>query len=164
MSDVVLRAMRNEDLPEVAKLERTVFTDPWSEASFRNEIAGGRRSWIRVAQDTGGGAVAAYLVAWFVADEVHLGNVAVATGYRRRGLAQRLLDEMLDEGVRRNARLVTLEVRRSNQAAQGLYRKNGFYTVMIRRAYYQDNQEDALVMVKPLREAGRIPPLKGVRP
>jgi ribosomal-protein-alanine N-acetyltransferase len=88
----------------------------------------------------------------------------VAPRHRRRGLAQKLLDEMIVEGTERGARLVTLEVRRSNQSAQGLYRKNGFYTVMIRRAYYRDNQEDALVMVKPLSEAGRIPPLEGARP
>jgi ribosomal-protein-alanine N-acetyltransferase len=51
-----------------------------------------------------------------------------------------------------------LEVRRSNRSAQGLYRKNGFYTVMVRRGYYQDNREDALVMIKPLNEAEKIPP------
>jgi ribosomal-protein-alanine N-acetyltransferase len=99
-----------------------------------------------------------YLVAWFVADEVHLANLAVVPDVRRRGLAQRFLGELESEGRRREARMVILEVRRSNAAAQGLYRKNGYYTVSIRRRYYRDNHEDALVMIKPLSESGRIVP------
>jgi ribosomal-protein-alanine N-acetyltransferase len=91
-------------------------------------------------------------VAWFVADEVHLANVAVAPDMRRRGLAQRFLGELLEAGTARGSRIVVLEVRRSNVAAQALYQRNGFFTVMIRRGYYRNDKEDALVMIKHLEE------------
>jgi ribosomal-protein-alanine N-acetyltransferase len=100
------------------------------------------------------------MVAWFVADEAHLANIAVAPLARRRGLAQRLLDELVAESVRREARMVLLEVRRSNHAAQAFYRKNGFYLAGVRHRYYRDNGEDALIMVKPLNESGRLPALE----
>jgi ribosomal-protein-alanine N-acetyltransferase len=158
MNDVVIRRMERADAPVIARLERSIFTDPWSEDMFRDEADRNASSWNRVAVDTAAGAVVGYLVAWLVADEVHLANVAVAQEMRRQGLAQRLLDELEREGRRRHARMVVLEVRRSNEAAQGLYRKNGYATVSIRRRYYRDNHEDALVMIKTLSEPGRIAP------
>lgn len=157
MTDVVIRGMERKDAAVVARLERTIFTDPWSEGMFRDEADRTAPSWNRVAVEAATGRVVGYLVAWFVADEVHLANVAVVPEQRRRGLAQRFLDELETEGRRRKARMVVLEVRRSNTAAQGLYRKNGYATVSIRRRYYRDNHEDALVMVKPLSGQERAP-------
>lgn len=163
IATVSIRAMTLDEVDPVVALERSVFPDPWSRDAFTNETGGGPRRWSRVAVEPDSGEVVGYLVAWLVVDEAHLGNVAVAPRNRRRGVAQALLDDLIAEGKQRDARLVTLEVRRSNRAAQDFYRKNGFYTVMIRRGYYQDNREDALVMVKPLNEAGRIPPHASVR-
>lgn len=157
-----VRFLRASDLDTVARLERSIFPDPWSKDAFRRELEAVELSWTRVVEERGTGELVAYLVAWFVFDEVHLANVAVAPPWRGRGIAQRLLDELEEEGRRRGARLVTLEVRRSNDAARRLYRKNGFSTVEIRRRYYRNNREDALVMVKALNEAGFIPPLPGV--
>lgn len=161
MSELVIRSMRPTDVEQVAMLERDVFTDPWSGAVFAREARGGRDSWCRVAVSPEG-RVEGYLIAWFVVDEVHLANVAVRPESRRRGLAQRFLDELERQGRRRDARVVLLEVRRSNAEAQALYEKNGFYTISVRRRYYRDNHEDALVMIKPLSEAGRIQPEEGV--
>jgi ribosomal-protein-alanine N-acetyltransferase len=158
---VFVRALEAEDAVKVAELERSMFSDPWSEDTFRQEARGGPAGWSRVAVEAGTGEIVAYLVAWFVADEVHLANVAVVPRVRRRGLAQRLLDELESEGRRREARMVILEVRRSNQAAQELYRRNGYYSVSIRRRYYRDNREDALVMIKPLGDAEETAPRAG---
>jgi ribosomal-protein-alanine N-acetyltransferase len=158
MTGIVIREMNRNDAAPIARIERSIFTDPWSEGMFRDEVERSGASWDRVAVDEATQAIVGYLVAWFVADEVHLANLAVVPDVRRRGLAQRFLGELESEGRRREARMVILEVRRSNAAAQGLYRKNGYYTVSIRRRYYRDNHEDALVMIKPLSESGRIVP------
>jgi [ribosomal protein S18]-alanine N-acetyltransferase len=151
------RRMISADLDGVVRLEEEIFSDPWPRSAFQREVLGDEAAWPRVAIDPGTGEVQGYMVAWFVADEVHLANVAVAEEARRRGIAQSLLDELSAEGFRRGARVILLEVRRSNLGAQAFYRKNGFYQMDVRRGYYRD-KEDALVMAKPLTEAGRIPP------
>jgi [ribosomal protein S18]-alanine N-acetyltransferase len=162
MSAPVTRKMEPEDVPAVAELERSIFGDPWPEAAFAREIDEARTSWPRVAVDPETGEILAYLVGWFVADEAHLANLAVAPRSRRRGIAQRLVNELVEEGTRRQSRFVLLEVRRSNRAAKAFYGKNGFYPVTVRPHYYRDNGEDAIVMVKPLTESGRIPPAEGL--
>lgn len=138
--------MADEHLEAVLEIERQVFPDPWSPASFRNEIADRRVAVNRVAVDYAKGAVVGYFVSWFVEDEAHLGNLAVSPGEQQRGIGQLLLDGLVDEARRRRTRLITLEVRESNLAAQRLYLRNGFRPVAIRRRYYPDNREDAIVM------------------
>lgn len=160
-ADVEIRPMRISDLKTVIALEREIFPDPWSRDAFRREVEAVQVSWTRVAMSRGTGEMLGYLVAWFVADEVHLANVAVAPAARRRGVAQLFLDELEAEGRRRKARFIVLEVRRSNDAARRLYGQNDYYTVDVRKGYYRNNREDAMVMVKPLSESGRIPPLEG---
>lgn len=162
MEDVVLRRMVAEDVSAVARLEVEIFSDPWPETAFAREVEETATAWPRVMVDAASGELVAYLVGWFIADEAHLANIAVATGARRRGLAQRLLDDMVTEGRRRGVRMLLLEVRRSNRIAQVFYAKNGFYPVKVRRRYYRDNGEDAFVLVKPLTEAGRLPALEGL--
>ena len=156
------RKMEPADVPAVAELERSIFGDPWPEAAFIREIDEVRTSWPRVAVDAETGEIVAYLIGWFIADEAHLANIAVAPRSRRQGLAQRLVDELIDEGRHRDSRFIVLEVRRSNRAAKAFYGKNGFYPVTVRRRYYRDNGEDAIVMVKPLKPSGRIPPAEGL--
>jgi len=154
MNHVDIRPMTVKDVPQVGALEKEIFSDPWSEASFRREVEeGGETSWLRVAVEEGSERLVGYCVAWFVADEVHLANVAVAPDLRRRGLAQRILVELMEAGAAKGSRMVVLEVRRSNVAAQALYHRNGFFTAMIRRGYYRNDKEDALVMIKHLGEA-----------
>jgi ribosomal-protein-alanine N-acetyltransferase len=156
------RKMEPTDVPAVVELERAIFGDPWPEAAFIREIDEIRTSWPRVALDPETGEIVAYLIGWFIADEAHLANIAVSPRSRRQGLAQQLLDELIEEGRRRDARFILLEVRRSNRAAKAFYGKNGFYPVTVRPRYYRDNAEDAIVMVKPLKPSGRIPPAEGI--
>lgn len=157
----VIRELRPEDVPAILEIERAVFSDPWSQAMFEDECRSGSRSWNRVVVEADTNAILGYLVSWFIADEVHLANIAVVPRARRRGLADRLIRELEAEARGRRQRLILLEVRRSNRLAQALYRKHDFYTVSIRKRYYE-NREDALVMIKPLSESGRIPPADGV--
>jgi len=162
MKKVATRKMEPADVSAVADLERSIFGDPWPEAAFIREIDEARTSWPRVALDAETGDIVAYLVGWFIADEAHLANLAVAPRSRRQGFAQQLVEELIEEGRRRDSRFIVLEVRRSNRAAKAFYGKNGFYAVTVRPRYYRDNGEDAIVMVKPLKESGQLPPAKGI--
>lgn len=153
-SPLAILAMDETHLEAVLEIERRVFPDPWSAASFRNEIADRRVAVNRVAVDYAQGVVVGYFVSWFVEDEAHLGNLAVSPDHQQRGIGQLLLDGLLDEARRRRTRLVSLEVRESNVAAQRLYLRNGFRPVAIRRRYYPDNREDAIVMQIDLTRRG----------
>jgi tRNA threonylcarbamoyl adenosine modification protein YeaZ/ribosomal-protein-alanine acetyltransferase len=140
---VRLRDFRADDIPAVAAIEREVFRDAWPEAFFRGEIAH-PLSWARVAELDG--RVAGYLVALMAPGAGSLENVAVAPAFRRRGLARRLVGELLERARSQRVEAVTLEVRVSNDEAQSLYRALGFRLAGLRRGYYRDNGEDALVM------------------
>lgn len=131
-----LRAEDAERAAELAKLSGSGF-DPRAELE---------RSYARVwvARLDPAGPPVGVLLAWDAADEVHLLDVAVEVEVRRRGVGRSLLATVIEHGRARGARVVLLEVRRSNLPAVELYRKTGFEEVGVRRAYYSDNGEDAL--------------------
>lgn len=137
------RPMLQSDLDAVLEIERVSFSTPWSRESFHNLM---RRSdaslWVAVVDTT----VVGYAVLWYVAHEAELGNVAVATGWRRRGLGRWLLDWALSEARERGVERIFLEVRFSNRGAQELYERCGFVQVGLRRRYYRSPVEDARVM------------------
>jgi ribosomal-protein-alanine N-acetyltransferase len=145
-----IRKMQESDLDEVGAIEHDLFTLPWSRASFLFEIADSRTSYAIAAILQS--RVVGYAVGWFVADELHIGNVAVKRLSQGKGIGRMLLEKMLAEAGTRGTTYATLEVRVSNTRAIGLYRKHGFKGVAIRKRYYSDNGEDALVM---MAEAGR---------
>jgi ribosomal-protein-alanine acetyltransferase/tRNA threonylcarbamoyl adenosine modification protein YeaZ len=140
---ITLRRMGSEDVDAVAAIERQVFTDPWPESFFLSELAQ-RQVYARVAERAG--SLAGYSVAWMGFGSGHLGNLAVGPEQRRRGVARALLADLFDEARRRNVTSLTLEVRVSNFEAQGLYRAHGFRLAGLRRGYYRDTGEDALVL------------------
>lgn len=144
--DFAIVPMTARHLDDVLQIERQVFSDPWSVVSFQSELAENRLAVLRVAVDYADGSVLGYFVSWFVEDEVHLGNVAVGPGRQGRGVGQALLDHLVEEAREREALFISLEVRESNLTAQRLYLRNGFRPVAIRRRYYPDNREDAIVM------------------
>ena len=92
--------------------------------------------------------VVGYVGMWVILDEGHITNLAVDPAYRRKGIGRALLEHLITEGKKRGVRFLTLEVRSSNLVAQQLYRKLGFYEAGVRPGYYQDNQEDAIIMWK----------------
>jgi ribosomal-protein-alanine N-acetyltransferase len=143
--------MRLTDVPEVAAIEQRVFADPWSVDSFVAEVE--RTPDIGfplVLRD--GGVLVGYAIVWFIVDEIHIGNLAVQPTRQRQGLASVMLDHVLSEGRRRSMVFATLEVRPSNRAALALYHRYGFRQIAVRRAYYRNNREDALVLACPLCE------------
>ncbi len=137
--------MQVADLPEVLQIERASFSNPWSAALFLQElqVPFSRILVVRPAGEVQ--PIVGYLCRWYVADEVHILNVAVRPEYRQQGVAALLMGEVLQEARRGKAIGVTLEVRRSNAAARALYGGLGFEEVGVRRDYY-GRGEDALIM------------------
>ncbi len=117
------------------------------------------RGWARiwVAREAQRAPIAAFLLAWFVADEVHVINVATNPTQRRKGAARALIDQVLAEARTHRVRLVLLEVRRSNLPAVSLYRSHGFSVIGVRRGYYADTGEDALEMLLALDPQTGLP-------
>jgi ribosomal-protein-alanine N-acetyltransferase len=135
--------MEKEDVPWVMEIERECFPTPWHESAYLTEIANRSAYYVVACRDS---EIIGYAGMWVITDEAHITTLGVARPHRRQRIAEQLLIGLVEEARRRRARRVTLEVRRSNIAAQNLYRKYGFSPAAIRRAYYTDNQEDAVVM------------------
>lgn len=143
-----LRTMILADLPAVMVIENQAFTNPWSTEMVKKELS---QEWstVLVAEELGpkGSIIRGFAIFWLVADEVHVLNVATDVEHRRRGVGRLLMEAVLQLGRDRQCRLATLEVRRGNLAALGLYQSLGFRAVGMRPAYYQDDREDAVVMI-----------------
>jgi ribosomal-protein-alanine N-acetyltransferase len=145
MDAVEIRRMKPSDLDRVMEIERDLFSLPWSRAGFLYELSDNRMSCPLVAVAPEG--VIGYAVAWFVVDELHIGNVAVVRERQGTGIAGRLLEWLFDRARRREMAYATLEVRVSNTRAINFYRRYGFGDIALRKGYYTDNGEDALVML-----------------
>jgi len=146
-----VRSAAAADLPAVLRLEQLCFDDPWSPSLLLEELhRDTRRRPLVVEED---GETAGFLMAWVVADEYHVINLAVDPGRRRRGLAARLLAAGLAEARAAGCTVATLEVRASNDGAIAFYARHGFVTVGRRRGSYADNGEDALLLSAPVSPA-----------
>ncbi|WP_153124587.1 ribosomal protein S18-alanine N-acetyltransferase [Peribacillus tepidiphilus] len=141
---MTFRLMTEDDIDEVLVLERRSFTLPWSREAFYNELNHNQYALYIVLEDEG--KIVGYCGAWIVIDEAHITNIAILPEYRGRRLGEALLRKMMDIAIERGAKVMTLEVRVSNIIAQSLYEKLGFQKGGIRKRYYTDNGEDALVM------------------
>ncbi len=139
---IQIRPLSYPDLPQVIAVERRVFPTPWSLAMFVLELS--KQSGVCLAAFDGERLVA-YMICSRYDTVWHIMNIAVDLDYQRQGLATALLHELYDRVNDSEARF-TLEVRRSNGVAIHLYEREGFRAAGMRRRYYQDNGEDALVM------------------
>ncbi len=139
-----VREFASADLDDVARIELAANASPWSRALFEGELrmSPEERLWLVGSLD---GAIVGFAGAMFVGDDVHIMNVAVDLGMRRRGLARILLAELLRRSVAGGSRNATLEVRAGNDLAISLYRRFGLGPVGIRAGYYPDG-EDALIL------------------
>jgi len=142
---VQIRPMRSEDIPAVLRIEREAFSNPWHRGAF---VAAMEEPDCQAIVGSIVGRLMGYAVSWFLREEVHIGNLAVAETHRRRGIGSALLRYILEKAEEEHVARVTLEVRVSNEAAQRLYRVYGFSGVAIRKGYYLHPHEDALVMMK----------------
>lgn len=143
-----IRRMQDSDLDMVMEIERESFSTPWSRGTFRGLLQRSDAS-LWVAQV--GERVVGYAVVWYLFREAELGNLAVAPGWRRRGLGTQLLDWALQKARERGTERIFLEVRVGNRTAQQLYERYGFSQVGLRRRYYRAPVEDARVMCLDLR-------------
>ena len=139
--------MTSAHTTQIAELEKLCFSDPWSENSIASELSNPLSFWL-VALD--GERVVGYIGSQTVIDESDVLNVAVTPEYRRQGIAQQLIEELSGELRARNVRMLTLEVRVSNDAAIALYEKLGFRQVGRRKNYYFNPKEDAWILRKEL--------------
>lgn len=132
-----------DDVEYVAELDRICFPTPWSVSAYITETHNPAGFYIVAREDE---RIVGFAGEWLVMDEAHITTIGVDPEYRRRKIGERMLVRLLDEAIMRGARRVSLEVRRYNHAAQTLYRKYMFEEMAIRKGYYSNNNEDALVM------------------
>lgn len=138
-----LGALEERHIKEVQAIEQIAQPAPWSERSFRNEL--NHPGGIFLVCETSKGVVG-YGGAWVVADECHIITVTVTPDSQRQGIGSKLVSELLHRSLEKGATCATLEVRAGNSGAIQLYEKFGFSQVGVRKKYYPDNQEDAIVM------------------
>ncbi|MGD6818320.1 ribosomal protein S18-alanine N-acetyltransferase [Metabacillus sp. 84] len=143
-SELKIRAMRVEDIDSVYEIETKSFATPWNKESFYNEVAHNLFATYLVAEHDH--KVIGYCGIWLIVDEAQITNIAILPEYRGNGFGETLLKKAMKEAKKRGARQLSLEVRLSNYPAQELYKKLGFRPGGIRKQYYTDNLEDALVM------------------
>lgn len=144
VADVVLTPMRRRHLRGVLRIEEGAYPRPWSMALFLSELAAGDARTYLVAKVDG--RVAGYGGVMYVLPDAHVTTLAVAPAHRRQAVGTRLLLALCRAAVAKGATALTLEVRVSNEAAQALYRRFGFAPAGIRKGYYSDTGEDAIVM------------------
>ena len=135
--------MTAADVDAVCAIEEATFARPWSRASIENELTNSCARYVVLRR---GGETVGYAGMWLVIDEAHVTNVAIRKDLRGQGLGEKLMRALIQLTADSGMIWMTLEVRRSNAAAQGLYRKLGFVDVGWRKRYYEDNGEDALLM------------------
>ncbi len=145
MSQYSIRRMTLQDVPQVYALEKATFADPWSEQSFADEMEKNKCARYLVAEENG--EVVAYAGAWLIFEEGHITNIAVKESARGRGIGGAVTAALMQYAANMGVQYMTLEVRKSNLRAQGMYKKLGFIELGVRKRYYEDNGEDALLMV-----------------
>jgi ribosomal-protein-alanine N-acetyltransferase len=173
-----LRPMTEADIPQVAEIEAESFPTTWPRTAYRRELSNRlarylvlidrsrslppaeeqeepqRKSFLGIfhrkpAEAPTTDYIVGYVGVWLMVDQAHIVAIAVREEYRRQGLGELLLAESVEMALSNGQESVTLEVRRSNDSAQALYEKYRFLKVGVRRRYYTDNKEDALIMTTP---------------
>lgn len=144
MEELIIRKAEERDILAIEFLEKQCFSMPWSYDSLSYDILENNLSFYIVAEIDG--TICGYAGIWNVVDEGHITNVAVAPMFRRKHIGSALMDVLIGtceaEGILR----ITLEVRESNEAARRLYEQKGFRKAGLRKGYYEDNHEDAVIM------------------
>lgn len=144
-----IRLARPSDLAELVRLEQTCFSLPWSEDSLRRELTANPSARIWVAE-TPASRLAGYAALWVVLEEGQINNIAVDPAWRRQGIGRLLLQTMSEAARKEGLTVLFLEVRTGNLPARRLYESLGFRAVGLRKGYYPDNGEDAIIMLKNL--------------
>lgn len=143
-AEILIRMMSADDIDNVMEVEHNAFSMPWSRRAFENEMYNNQFAHYLVAEV--GGKIVGYCGVWIVIDEAHVTNIAVHSRYRGRKIGQELLANLMELAYTYGGRTMTLEVRETNETARNLYDKFGFVPGGVRKNYYMDNNENAIVM------------------
>ena len=144
--------MHEDDTAQVAEIDRETFPSQWPPVNYERELQSWLAHYIVACEESdelpplGKEYIMGFAGFWMMVDKAHITNLAVRETHRRRGMGELLLISMIDLARELNAYSLTLEVRASNIAAQSLYGKYGFIRAGLRRRYYTDNREDAVLM------------------
>ncbi|MCI5773188.1 MAG: ribosomal protein S18-alanine N-acetyltransferase [Erysipelotrichaceae bacterium] len=144
----MIRKMTKDDLMTICKLEAKLFTPPWQMKDFLYELTENPYSqyFVYIIDDQ----VVGYIGLWLIFEQAQITTLGVDEAFQKQGIGSKLLDHAIMQANEALCEIMSLEVRVSNHKAIGLYEKKGFETVNIRKGYYQDNHEDAYLMIKPL--------------
>ena len=142
---MTFREMKPAHVAQIAALEKLCFSDPWSENSISSELRNDLALWLVALDDDN---VVGYVGSQTAAGETDMMNIAVHPDHRRRGIAEILIDCLIWELKNRGSTSLSLEVRASNEPAKALYEKLGFVQVGLRKNYYRNPREDALILRK----------------
>ena len=141
--NVHVSIMDENDIDGVLEVSNLSFSSPWSRSSYEQELSNSLAKYFVAKIDD---KVIGFIGTWIIVDESHITNVAVHPDYRKLGIGSMLIEAMIDYCEEKKCAAYTLEVRSSNKPAISLYEKHGFNVDGIRKEYYQDNKEDALLM------------------
>ena len=143
-NEYIIRRMTMADVDGVAAVEAATFPTPWSRDAFASEMKNAAARYLVAEKD---GKIIGYAGAWIIIDESHITNIAVLSDCRGQGIGRALTAGLMQYLSNLGAAYATLEVRKSNTVAQNLYVSLGFIKLGVRKRYYEDNGEDALIMV-----------------
>ncbi|MBD7915617.1 ribosomal protein S18-alanine N-acetyltransferase [Clostridium sp. Sa3CUN1] len=146
---IVYNLMNSSDIEGVFNISKSCFSTPWSLDSIKSELNNPLAKYI-VAVDKDLDLVVGFIGAWIVVGEASITNIAVDKNYRKIGIGNKLLESLINLCSDLNCTLINLEVRESNLTAQNLYKKHGFIIDGVRKGYYEDNKENAILMTKTL--------------
>lgn len=144
---ITINEMKESDIDRFAAIDKKSFSVPWSKKAFEDEYSNEIASYFSAYAD---GECVGYAGFWNVSGEGDITNIAVLEEYRHQGIGSMLMEAVIKKAIELKLTIITLEVRRSNIKAQGLYKKYGFEVIGVRKRYYSDNNEDALIMTKEL--------------
>ena len=142
---MIITKMTQDHVSQIAEIEKICFNDPWSENSISSELNNRLSCWLVALEED---MVAGYVGSQTVLGETDMMNIAVHHNYRNRGVAMDLIQALIAALTEQGSHSLMLEVRSSNEPAKNLYRKLGFEAVGIRRNYYRNPKEDALILRK----------------
>ncbi len=151
MDEVKIRVMTTADVDSVSNIEELSFSLPWSRKAFAAEIAENDLAHYLVAEVVD--QLVAYAGMWMILDEAHVTNVAVLPDYRGQGIGKLIMASLILYAEQQGAKRMTLEVRPSNEIAKNLYRQFGFVAAGLRKQYYTDTKEDAIIMWLDIKKA-----------
>ena len=150
---ILIEKMKEEDLDEILAIEKICFPTPWTKGMFLQELSLDIAfNFVAKAKKNDTIKVVGYVCFWFFAGETHILNLAVSPEYQSKGIATKLLEYVHNLVIKKGGFVVFLEVRPSNKKALSLYKKMGYKVEGIRKRYYNDTGEDAIIMEKRLQE------------